>query len=281
VAKVASTGTRAGCTRRVEGVPGHARHGERLDDEAEPPREGDVHGREAVDALGGDLVGRHALPEGQRREDGDLVARVAAAHVERGVGLGVARGLRLGEGHVEREPLLGHAREDVVAGAVHDAADGQDALRRERLAQHADDGDAAGHGRLVVEVHALLFGEVPDLGAALGEQRLVGGDHVLAGQDGGAHHLVGALDAAHDLDDDLDLGVVHELHRVRGELLPRHQLAAHGGDVAHGDAAHVERHAEAALDGRGVLFQQLEEPRPHNATTHEPDTDRLGHLGRP
>jgi hypothetical protein len=46
-----------------------------------------------------------------------------------------------------------------------------------------------------------------DLGAVHGQQRLVGGDHVLAGGNRFEHQRLGNAVAADQLDDDVDLGV--------------------------------------------------------------------------
>ncbi len=72
-----------------------------------------------------------------------LCAASPAVHVERRVGLRVARGLRLGERLGEAQPALGHAREDVVARAVDDAVDRLDVIADEGLADRLDDRDAA------------------------------------------------------------------------------------------------------------------------------------------
>ena len=111
----------------------------------------------------------------------ELVRGVEAADVEGGVGLGVALGLRLGQHVGEGAMLLLHLRQDVVAGAVQDAVHAPDLVAGQRLAQRLDDRDAAGHRRLEIEGDAVLLGELGKLGAMLGEQRLVGGDDVLAG----------------------------------------------------------------------------------------------------
>ena len=73
------------------------------------------------------------------------------------------------------------------------------------FAQRLDDGDAAGHRRLEVERDALLLGELGELDAVLGEQRLVGGDDVLAGVERRLDRLLGdAVRAADQLDEHVD-----------------------------------------------------------------------------
>ena len=55
----------------------------------------------------------------------------------------------------------------------------------EPLAQRLDDRDAAGDRRLEIERHAVLLGERRERDAVARQQRLVGGDHRLAGRERG------------------------------------------------------------------------------------------------
>ena len=169
-----------------------------------------------LDALHVHLVEGDARAEGQAGQQGELVGGVEAADVEGGVGLGIALGLRLLQHVGEGAVLLLHLRQDVVAGAVEDAVDAPDLVAGQRLAQRLDDGDAAGHRRLEVEGDAVLLGQLGELGAVLGEQRLVGGDDVLAGRQRRLHRALGGpVLAADQLDEDVDRGVGGEPRRRR------------------------------------------------------------------
>ena len=70
---------------------------EELDRVAELFGEADVVGGDLLDALDENLVRRHPEAVGERGEDDGLVRGVPAIHIERGIGLGVAGGLGLGE----------------------------------------------------------------------------------------------------------------------------------------------------------------------------------------
>ena len=174
-----------------------------------------------LDALDVDLVEGDAGAEGQARQQRELVRGVEAADVEGRVGLGIALGLRLRQHVGEGAVLLLHLGQDVVAGAVEDAVDAADLVAGERLAQRLDDGDAAGHRGLEVERDAVLLGEPRELHAVLGEQRLVGGDDVLAGRSAASTACLGdAVLAADQLDEDVDAGVGGEPTGSSNQLMP-------------------------------------------------------------
>ena len=89
--------------------------------------------------------------------------------------------------------MLGHLGQDVVAGAVQDAEELLDAVGGQALAQGQDDGDAAAHRGLEGDLHAFGRGRGQKLVAVMGQQGLVGGDHVLAALDGGEHVVPGGV----------------------------------------------------------------------------------------
>ena len=88
----------------------------------------DVAGLELIDAFGGDRLAIHESAVGKAGEDGDLVGGITALHIGGGIGFRVAKGLGIGEHCAVAGPLLGHAAEDVIGGAVDDAAHPLDAV---------------------------------------------------------------------------------------------------------------------------------------------------------
>ena len=160
---------------------------------------------DAGDAAAVDLGDRHGHAEGDLGQDGQLVGGVGAVHVERRVGLGVAPPLGLGQRFaIGLARLLGHGGEDEVAGAVEDALQRQDLVGGQALGQRGDDRHAAGDAGLEGDGPLVLAGRLEDLGAVLGQQRLVGGDDVLARRQQVEHDLPGPVDAADQLDADLN-----------------------------------------------------------------------------
>ena len=183
---------------------------EELDGVAEPAGVGDVGRADAADALavhvGVDDVG----PESECGQDGGLGGGVVPLDVRRRVALGQAELLRLAQDVVVAVAMLLHAGEDVVGRPVHDPHHAEDLLARQRLAQRPDDGDGAGHRRLVEQVHAGRGRHFGQLGAGSGQERLVAGDHGLAVAQRGLDQLVGGMEAADQLDHDVDVGAADE-----------------------------------------------------------------------
>ena len=175
-----------------------------------------------LNALDVDLVEGDARAEGEARQQGELVRGVEAADVEGGIGLGVALGLGFLQDVAERAMLFQHLRQDVIAGAVEDAVDAADLVGGQRFPHGLDDRDAAGHRRLEVQGDAVFLGQTRQLGAVLCQQRLVGGDDMLAraqrGLDGG---FCRAVVAADQFDEDVDGWIGREpvgRHRTRSCL---------------------------------------------------------------
>ncbi len=160
------------------GPPGHR---EQLEGVAELLRPGEVLGDEPHDPLGQHVLWREPGAEGELREQAELLRGVApdtssvgsaSAYPSRCASASaVASGSPFSAIEVRMKlvvpftiPWMAWMRSDASAS------------RSVRMTGHA-----AGHGALVVHVDALLLGQPEDLVPVEGEQRLVGGDHVLAG----------------------------------------------------------------------------------------------------
>ena len=100
-----------------------------------------------------------------------------------------------------------------------------------RLADGGDDGDAAAHGRLEGDRAAQLPRRVEQLRPVLGQQGLVGRDHVLAAFQQLQHDGPGGLQPADQLDRRHDLRIVESLRPGRRSACPaagRSSAAASG-----------------------------------------------------
>ena len=201
---------------------------------------------------------------------------VDALDVEGRIGLGVAHALRLGQHRGEGQPLVAHLRQDEVGGAVDDAGDPLDAVGRQAFAQRLDDGDAAADRGLEGDHHALLLRGGEDVVAVLGEQRLVGGDHVLAVGDRLQHQVLRDAGAADQLDHDVDVRGAHHFPGVGGQTcaLPSTRLPRllH---VLVGDARDADGAAGAAPDLVGVAREHVPGAAADRADAEQPDVNRV------
>ena len=150
------------------------------------------------------VAGNDLRAERDRRHDRRLGPGIEALDVGGWIAFGEAQGLRLGQRHAVVGALLGHLGEDEVGRAVDDPHHARDRLAAKALAQGTDDGDAAGHGRLEQQVDTCVVADAEQLGADVGQQLLVGRDDRLAGAQRRGDELAGRLDAADDLDDQVD-----------------------------------------------------------------------------
>ena len=153
---------------------------------------------------------------------------------------------------VEVDAAVLHLGEDVVGGAVEDAVQRAQAVSGGGFLDDAQDGNASGDAGFEADGQIARDGEGEEFVSVLGEQLLVGGDDGLAVLEGSAKKLEGVIDAAHGLDDDVNV--------VGGEeLLPAGGDAGAGGSVfrfdrlAATDGGDDELDSAAALDERRVL----------------------------
>ena len=237
-------------------------------------------GGDVADALVVDVAGHDLGAERDRGHDRRLGAGVEALDVGRRVALGEPEALGLGQGVAVGRALLGHLREDVVRRAVDDPHDPPDRLAAEALAQRPHERDAAGDGGLEEQVDAVVVGGVEQLDADVGQQLLVRGDDRLAAGQRGGDQLAGRLDAADDLDDDVDVGIGDDVVGVAGQHAGRQVDVTVARQVADGDAGDLELHARAGLDLLGLGGDQPDERGTDVAAAEDPDADLLVYHGR-
>ena len=253
--------------------------GKQLDPVAELLGVRDVGALQLADALDVGLVELHRHAEGDRAHDRRLVRGVDAGDVEGRIGLGIAQPLGVGERAREVDALLSHLRQDVIGRAVDDPGDPLDAVGGEPLAQRLDDRDATGDRRLEGDHHALLPRRGEDLGTVHGQQRLVGGDDVLAGGDRRQHQFARDARAADQLDHRVEVasrdqgtGVVDDLGTALGDRI--RALAIKVGDVRDPDLA-----SGPALDLVLVPAEHREGAAADDSGAEQADPKRL-HLSR-
>ncbi len=213
-----------------------------------------------------------ARAKGDRRDDRRLGRGVEPVDVGRGVALGVTELLRLGDRGRERQPLLRHAGEHVVGGAVDDSGHAPDALSGQRLAQRPDQRDTARDRSFEQQVDARRGRNLEELFADVREQLLVRGHHRLAGLERGEDQRTRGFDAADHLDDHVDVGRGDDTARVVGEHTGRELDVTLLGEILHRDPRHLEANAGTARDQVGVGVEQAHEGRAHVAASENADS---------
>jgi hypothetical protein len=258
----------------VVGLGGDA---EQLDHVPEPTGHLDVGGGDLLDALAEDVGGVDGRVEGERGDDRGLGGGVVAADVRGRVGLGVPELLGLGEHVRVRRPLLGHAGEDVVGGAVQDPDDARDAVPRERLLERLDDRDGTRHRRLEGEVDAGAARQLGELRPLVRDQLLVGRDHRLAELQGPPHQRRGEAATPHDLDDQVDVVGLDHRHRIVGVDLGRQGQVADLGEVADGHPGDLQPSAGAGGQVLGAAVEDGGDAAADGAAAEQADADDTVH----
>ena len=247
--------------------------GEEFDGVAEAFGEGEVGEGDFLDAFDVDKVLGNPEAVGKGGEDDGLVGGVPAGDVESGVGFGEAFVLGFLEGILVAEAGLGHAGEDVVAGAVDDAVDGDDVVADEALLKDLDDGDATGDSGFEVDGDAAFLSEGKEFLAAFSEEGFVAGDDDFFGSESGADEFVSLGGAADEFDDDLDVGIGDEGAPVGGEEFGGDGDVAGAGEVADGDFFDLDISPGALGDEGAVAVEVFIDARSDVAETGETDLD--------
>ena len=131
-------------------------------------------------------------------------------------------------------------------------------------------------------VTALRLGQAGELGAVMGEQRLVRGDHGLAGLERRpAERQRRAVGAADQLDHEVDLRVGGERQRIVVPAVAVERDAALALPVARRDRDHAQLAPGAQRDQRAVLLEQAQDRAADRAEAGDADAQRRSHRLRP
>ena len=176
-----------------------------------------VSGGQLGDAFGVGLVELQRDTKGDGSQDGQLVCSIDAFNVEGRISFGITQRLRLSQHVVKGATLLAHFAEDKVASTVDDAGQPVDTVGCQAFANGLDHRDTARNSGFKGDNHALFTRFGKNFIAVHSDQRLVGGNHVLAVFDGFEHQVLGQGVTADQLDNDIDLRVVHQLKHIVGD----------------------------------------------------------------
>ena len=192
---------------------------EQLDGHTQFTRIEEVQLRNCTDTLGIDVLMTAAIARCHTEKDRRFTGGVEAVDIGGRVTLRIAEMLCLDEGFLELGPLLTHLREDEVRGTVHDTGDLGQILAGIVMVDRTDDRDTTTDGSLEIEITVMLAGDADELRADRIDECLVGGDTVLPLLEAGLHKLIRRVDAAHGLDDELDLRIVLDDGKVGNQLI--------------------------------------------------------------
>ena len=117
-------------------------------------------------------------------------------------------------------------------------------------------------------------GGLEQLGAAVGQQLLVGGDHRLAGLQGVEDQGPGRLDPADDLDHHIDVGIDHHGHGVGRQGALGHRGVALPGPAPHRHGGQLQVEPGAGRDAVAVLDEQAHQRPADVAAAQQPDPQR-------
>ena len=221
------------------------------------------------------------MPKAEAGQDREFLRGIVTFDVEGRVGLRIAEPLRLTQAFVEGEPILLHAGEDVVAGAVEDAVNAGERRAVEAFAQRLDDRDAAGDGGLEIERHAVAFREHGKLLTVPRQQCLVCGHHRLAGRQRRFDGALGRIALpAHDLDQNIDRPVGRQRHGIGEPAKLLDVEIALLGARSGGERHHLDRPAAARHELVAPLIQETDHSAADGAQPGKPDFERLSHKRR-
>ena len=253
------------------------RDGQQLHDVPQLGGGGDVVRRQRGDPFAVHVVGPDARAERDRRDDRSLRRGVEALDVGGGIRFREPQALSFRERVVERRTSVCHGGQDEVCGAVDDAEHPPDPVAGKRLAERTDERNAAADRRFEEDVDPRTLRRLEQLATVRGDELLVGGDDRLAPEQCLDDEGAGGLDAAHDLHDDVDVGITRDRHRVVGEAARADGQASVSTEIADRDARDFERNARPRFDDVGVLVDEAHERAPDVPASQDSDPNSILH----
>jgi hypothetical protein len=212
-----STADEGGADGGFESAVCDAGGGEEFDAIAEICGDDEVEEFDAADALEDDLINADVCSEGESYEDGEFLCGVDAIDIHGGVRFGIAQLLSFEEDSFVGLLFIEHTAEDEVAGAVEDGFDGEDSISGESGIDSGDNGDAAGDSGFEGDGALGQLCGVEEFVAVFVEECLVCGDDIFSGAEEAEDLGASGFDAADDVYDGVDFGVIQQGLEVVGD----------------------------------------------------------------
>ena len=235
----------------------------------------DIGGIEFGDPFDVGLVELHRVAKGNRAHDGQLVRSIDSFDIEGRIGFGVSQALRFLEDFVKRQPLAAHLGENEIGGPVDDPGDPFDAIGSQALAQGFDDRNAASHRGFERDRHPFFLRRSKYFVAEIGQQGLVGCNHMLAALDGLEYEFPGHAITANQFDDDIDFRIDnYRKGVVRDPAAPAGHLARML-DISIGNDRNLNRPSRTPRNFLCVTFQHGIGSAADSANTQQSNVDRF------
>ena len=107
------------------------------------------------------------------------------------------------------------------------------------------------------------------------QQSFVGRDHIFAGSQQFLHHRLGVGAAAHQLQDDCDVGVVDDTVDIAGQHFRRNRDIAFLIDVQYANFGQFDRSTRAASDAVLFVQQKTGDATSNGSQTNHSDFDGI------
>ena len=192
--------------------------GQKLDAVAELPGKINVNRLNPGDSFNTDIGETHLHAVSHGHQDHQLVSRIDALDIIGGIGLGIAFCLGLLKHLGKSHAFIGHLVENIVGCPVHDAHDRENLVGNQTLFQSLDHRDTAADAGLKADFNIFSGRGGKDLHAVLGDQGLVGGNHMLAMLYGLQNKGLCRFNTADELDHDVDLRVLKNKVSIPNQL---------------------------------------------------------------
>ena len=200
--------------------------GQQLQHIAHFPAEGDILRRDIRNPFPVHILHIHPAVEPDGTHDAQLVGRVEALHVRRGVRLRQTEALRVLQHGFILRAFRSHPGQDIVRRSVDDAHHLLNMIGNQGTLQRVDDRNRTADTGFVVQPGAGLPGHGTKLVKMEGKGHLVRSDHGFSVLQRAQHHGCRRLFPAQKFADDLDFRILQDVIPIGGQHFIRHFLAA-------------------------------------------------------
>src|SRR5690606_23159101 len=177
----------------------------------------DVSSGDLADTFGVDFVELQRNTKSIGRQNGQLVRSVNTFNVEGRISFGITQLLCFFQHFREITFALAHLGQNKVAGTVNDTGQPVNGVCRQTFTQSLDDRDTTSHRTFIGNGYALLARGFKNSVAVNSNQRLVGGDYVLAVFDGLQHQIQSRIKATHQLDYNINVRITCHVKHISAD----------------------------------------------------------------